>query len=338
MRRTATTLLDTYVGRHAGERILQGQIRRGDIERIEAVIMLTDLRDFTILSDQLPGDQVIDLLNSHFDCLVPPIERHGGEVLKFIGDSLLAIFAVAGDPGFACEAALDAAHEGRSDMAAANAQRQQAGGPVLRYGMALHLGDVLYGNVGSADRLDFTTIGPAVNLTARLETLARDLGRDLVVSARFAAHCPEPADLDRQFPGARLSRAPGDLRAALRIGTSVAHQMHRDAPLVRAGAVLEQVDALPAAEIRPAGVDRDREMGRGQGGADVRRHVVRAFLGVPVVAQVLRHDAPEELVEIVQHVRIGVLLDQERCRGVVQVEGQQALRDAWSATQALTRG
>jgi adenylate cyclase len=200
LRRTATTLLDTYVGRHAGERILQGQIRRGDIERIEALIMLTDLRDFTILSDQLPGDQVIDLLNSHFDCLVPPIERHGGEVLKFIGDSLLAIFAVGGDPGFACAAALDAAHAGRSDMAAANAQRQQTGGPVLRYGMALHLGDVLYGNVGSADRLDFTTIGPAVNLTARLETLARDLGRDLVVSARFAAHCPSPLSSIGSFP------------------------------------------------------------------------------------------------------------------------------------------
>jgi adenylate cyclase len=200
LRRTATTLLDTYVGRHAGERILQGQIRRGDIERIEAVIMLTDLRDFTTLSDRLPGDQVIDLLNSHFDCLVPPIERHGGEVLKFIGDSLLAIFAVAGDPGVACRAALGAAHDGRASMATANAERQAAGRPVLRYGMALHLGDVLYGNVGSADRLDFTTIGPAVNLTARLETLARDLGRDLVVSARFAAHCSSPLASVGSFP------------------------------------------------------------------------------------------------------------------------------------------
>jgi adenylate cyclase len=105
LRRTATTLLDTYVGRHAGERILQGRIRRGDIERIEAVIMLTDLRGFTTLSDQLPGHRVIGILNSYFDCLVPPIERHGGEVLKFVGDGLLAIFAVAGDAGAACEAA-----------------------------------------------------------------------------------------------------------------------------------------------------------------------------------------------------------------------------------------
>jgi adenylate cyclase len=195
LRRTATTLLDTYVGRHAGERILQGRIRRGDIERIEALIMLTDLRGFTTLSDQLPGHQVIGMLNSYFDCLVPPIERHGGEVLKFVGDGLLAIFAVAGDAGAACEAALAAAREAQVGIAAASAQRQQTGEPVLRYGTALHLGEVLYGNIGSTGRLDFTTVGPAVNLTARLETLARDLGRDLVVSARFAAHSPEALEL-----------------------------------------------------------------------------------------------------------------------------------------------
>ncbi|MGH6919819.1 MAG: adenylate/guanylate cyclase domain-containing protein [Geminicoccaceae bacterium] len=191
LRRTATNLLDTYVGRHAGERILRGRIRRGDIERIEAVIMLTDLRDFTTLSEQLPGDQVIGLLNSYFDCVVPPVEAHGAEVLKFIGDGLLAIFAVAGDVAAACRAALAVSEEARASIAAANAERQSAGGPVLRHGMALHVGSVLYGNIGSAKRLDFTTIGPAVNLTARLETLARDLGRDLLVSARFAAHSPE---------------------------------------------------------------------------------------------------------------------------------------------------
>ena len=191
LRHTAINLLDTYVGRHAGERILGGRIRRGDIERIEAVIMLTDLRDFTTLSDRLPGDEVIRLLNSYFDCVVPTIEAHGAEVLKFIGDGLLAIFAVTGDVGAACRAALAVSEEARAAIAAANAERQRAGEPLLRHAMALHVGDVLYGNIGSAKRLDFTTIGPAVNLTARLETLARDLGRDLVVSARFAAHCPE---------------------------------------------------------------------------------------------------------------------------------------------------
>jgi adenylate cyclase len=191
LRRTAANLLDTYVGRHAGERILRGRIRRGDIERIEAVIMLTDLRDFTILSEQLPGEQMIGILNSYFDCVVPPIEAHGAEVLKFIGDGLLAIFAVTGDVAAACEAALAVSAEARAAIAAANAERQRAGAPVLRHGMALHVGSVLYGNIGSAKRLDFTTIGPAVNLTARLETLARDLGRDLLVSAQFAAHSPQ---------------------------------------------------------------------------------------------------------------------------------------------------
>lgn len=191
LRRTATNLLDTYVGRHAGERILRGRIRRGDIERIEAVVMLTDLRDFTTLSEQLPGDQVIGLLNSYFDCVVPPIEAHGAEVLKFIGDGLLAIFAVADDVGAACREALVVSEEIRAGIAAANAERQRAGEPVLRHAMALHVGNVLYGNIGSAKRLDFTTIGPAVNLTARLETLARDLGRDLLVSATFAAHSPQ---------------------------------------------------------------------------------------------------------------------------------------------------
>ncbi len=188
LRRTATNLLDTYVGRHAGEHILHGRIRRGDSERIEAVILLTDLRGFTTLSDRLPGNQVLGLLNRYFDSLVPPIERHGGEVLKFVGDGLLAIFAVAGDPKAACRAALAATLEARAALAAANAE--PGAGPALRQAMALHLGAVLYGNIGSAGRLDFTAIGPAVNLTARLETMARDLGRDLVVSAAFAAQSP----------------------------------------------------------------------------------------------------------------------------------------------------
>jgi adenylate cyclase len=191
LRRIAITLLSTYVGRDAGERILQGRIRRGDIERIHAVILLSDLRDFTTSSDLLPGEAVIRLLNGYFDCLVPAIDTHGGEVLKFVGDGLLGIFPVADDSAAACRAALAAAGDARAALAQTNAERAEAGEPRLRYGLALHLGDVLYGNIGSAGRLDFTTIGPAVNLTARLETLARDLGRDLVASAAFAGHCPE---------------------------------------------------------------------------------------------------------------------------------------------------
>jgi adenylate cyclase len=193
VRRVMATLLSTYAAHGAGQRILQGRIRRGDIERIRAVLLVSDLRGFTTLSDRLPGERVIALLNGYYDGLVPAIETHGGEVLKFTGDGLLAIFPVAADAAPACAAALAAAEAARVALAAANAVRRADGEAELRNGMALHLGEVLYGNVGSAERLDFTTIGPAVNLTARLETLARDLGRDLVLSAAFAAASPGAA-------------------------------------------------------------------------------------------------------------------------------------------------
>lgn len=155
------------------------------------MILSSDLRGFTGLSDRLPGEQVIDLLNGYFDALVPAIEAAGGEVLKFMGDGLLAIFPVTGAPSAACRAALTATEAARTALAEANAEREARGEPVLRAGMALHQGEVLYGNIGSTNRLDFTTIGPAVNLAARLETLARDLGRELLVSAAVAAHCPD---------------------------------------------------------------------------------------------------------------------------------------------------
>ena len=188
LRRVASTLLSTYVGHGTGLRILQGRIRRGDIEHIHAVILLADLRGFTALSDRLPGDQVIGLLNSYFDALVPALEAAGGEVLKFMGDGVLAIFPIAADPADACSRALAGVAAARAALADLNAARRAQGKDELRYAVALHRGEVLYGNVGSSGRLDFTAIGPAVNLTARLATLARDLGRDLVLSAAFAAH------------------------------------------------------------------------------------------------------------------------------------------------------
>ena len=155
------------------------------------MILLSDLREFTAQSDRLPGEAVIGLLNSYFDCLVPALQAHGGEVLKFVGDGLLGILPVEADPAAACRGALATAGEARAALAETNAERAERGEPSLRYGVALHLGEVLYGNIGSTGRLDFTTTGPAVNLTARLETLARDLGRDLVTSAAFAHHCQD---------------------------------------------------------------------------------------------------------------------------------------------------
>lgn len=190
LQRTAVNILNTYVGDNAGERILAGQIRRGDTQAIHAVIWLSDMRGFTQFADRLPPQQLVDLLNCYFDCQVPPIQEHGGEVLKFMGDGLLAIFRAAREgPELraACAAALAAARRGRANLAAAPAI-EGANSP-LRFGLALHVGDVLYGNIGSGTRLDFTCIGPAVNLAARLEKLAPGLGRTVVVSAEFARHC-----------------------------------------------------------------------------------------------------------------------------------------------------
>jgi adenylate cyclase len=184
-RRNASTLLDTYVGHDAGERILAGQIRRGDIEEIHAAIWLSDMRGFTALADRQPPRLLIDLLNRYFDCQVPVILEHGAEVLKFMGDGLLAIFTIAGDETEVCERALAAARRAQTNVA----ELSRSALPGLRFGLALHIGDVLYGNIGSGNRLDFTCIGPAVNFAARLEKLAGELGRGILASDEFAQHC-----------------------------------------------------------------------------------------------------------------------------------------------------
>jgi len=186
LRRMASTLLDTYVGHDAGERILAGHIRRGDIEEIHAGIWLSDMRGFTALADGLPPRVLIDLLNRYFDCQVPVILEHGAEVLKFMGDGLLAIFAIAGDETEVCQRALAAARQAQTNIAALASSAM----PGLRFGLALHIGDVLYGNIGSGNRLDFTCIGPAVNFAARIEKLTGQLGRAILASGEFARHCP----------------------------------------------------------------------------------------------------------------------------------------------------
>jgi adenylate cyclase len=186
LRRTASTLLDTYVGHDAGERILAGRIRRGDIEEIHAAIWLSDMRGFTALADRQPPRVLLDLLNRYFDCQVPVILDHGAEVLKFMGDGLLAIFAIAGDETEVCTRALAAARQAQTNIAALSRSDM----PGLRFGLALHIGDVLYGNIGSVNRLDFTCIGPAVNFAARIEKLAGELGRTILASSEFAHRCP----------------------------------------------------------------------------------------------------------------------------------------------------
>jgi adenylate cyclase len=186
LERTASILLDTYVGNSAGSRILAGQIRRGDTVAIRAAIWLSDMRGFTRLADRLPPQTLVDMLNRYFDCQLPAIAKHGGEVLKFMGDGLLAIFPIAAGDEHArqvCDNALAAAHEARAAIASDSFE----GG--VRFGLALHVGEVLYGNIGSGDRLDFTCIGPAVNLAARIEKLTGELNRTILASEEFEHYC-----------------------------------------------------------------------------------------------------------------------------------------------------
>src|SRR3982074_54585 len=211
LQRTAALLLDTYVGNRAGERILAGQIRRGHTDTMNAAIWLSDLRGFTRLSDRLPSDIVVDILNRYFDCQVEAITRRGGEVLKFMGDGLLAVFPVAGDDGNAaeiCGQVLEAVHECRASVAELTYSEGGHTVESFRFGLALHIGTVLYGNIGGGNRLDFTCIGPAVNLAARLEKIASNLHRTVVASASFAEICSNGRWCDLgEFPIAGFSKA-----------------------------------------------------------------------------------------------------------------------------------
>ncbi len=180
------SVLDTYLGRDVGRRVLDGAIRRGSVEAISAAIVVGDLRGFTALADEVPRERLVSMLDDYLDCLVSPVEESGGEVLKFLGDGLLATFAFdTGEPGPVCAAALTAATEALRRIDVLNRSRSADGQPVMTLDLALHAGEVLYGNVGSARRLDFTIIGPAVNESARLEALCATLDVPLVASRRF---------------------------------------------------------------------------------------------------------------------------------------------------------
>jgi adenylate cyclase len=181
--RLARTLLETYVGPHASEQILAGATTRGSGVTVGAAILICDLRDFTGISDMWPRDDVIELLNGYFDAMAEPIERHGGEILKFMGDGLLAIFPLSN--GNACHDLLSAIREAQAAMAALNEENVKKGHESLGYGIGVHVGDVMYGNIGSRSRLDFTVIGPAVNIASRLESLTKELKRPVLLSRAF---------------------------------------------------------------------------------------------------------------------------------------------------------
>jgi adenylate cyclase len=192
-RATLTAALDAYLGRRSAARVLAGPLRRDIGETIQAALLYADLRGFTALSESNPPTAVIAALNAWFDRIAGSVHAFGGEVLKFIGDGVLAIFPVVGGaPRGACVSALRAVSAARVGMAHLDESRRQQGLSPLPFGAALHLGEILWGNIGAADRLDFTAIGPAVNLVSRLEGLCRPLDKAVLVSGTLAAEVDVP--------------------------------------------------------------------------------------------------------------------------------------------------
>lgn len=189
--RVAETLAEVYLGRDAGQRVLQGRIVRGVADRINAVLWYSDLKDFTTITDASPPDEVIPLLNDYADAVISAVHDKGGDVLKLIGDGVLAIFGGA-EPHETCRRALLAEAKMRHRVAELSAKRKAEGRPVAGVNLGLHIGDVFYGNIGSKTRLDFTVIGPTVNEVSRIVAMCRSIDRDILLSSDFVAATPEP--------------------------------------------------------------------------------------------------------------------------------------------------
>ncbi len=208
----AETVIETYLGRDAGHRVLTGAIERGTAETIRAVIWFADLRGFTRLADSLPRDDLVATLDAYLELLAGPLQERGGQILKFLGDGLLATFDLtARDEAAVCAEALAAAAALRDAVPAFNAEREAAGKPVMDFGLALHLGEVLYGNIGASERLDFTVIGPAVNEASRIQALCRPLERNLLISSSFQAVAASDRLESLGFHALRGVREPQEL-------------------------------------------------------------------------------------------------------------------------------
>jgi class 3 adenylate cyclase/uncharacterized protein (DUF427 family) len=191
LRRTAITLLDTYLGKHSGQRVLEGSIKRGDAEDIHAVIWFCDLRDSTSLTEALTREEYLAMLNRFFDCMAGAVLDHGGEVLKFIGDAILAIFPIEDpDSPEAAEHAIDAAQAAQREITLHNQQGAEQGARTIGFGIGMHIGNLMYGNIGTPGRLDFTVIGSAVNEASRIEGMCKALDQNILLSAEFARHFP----------------------------------------------------------------------------------------------------------------------------------------------------
>jgi adenylate cyclase len=189
--RVAETIAEVYLGRDPGQRVLQGRIVRGVADRINAVLWYSDLRDFTTITDAIPPDEVIPLLNDYADAVISAVHDKGGDVLKLIGDGVLAIFGGA-EPQETCRRALLAEAKMRKRIAELNVKRRDEGRAIAGVNLGLHIGDVFYGNIGSTTRLDFTVIGPAVNEVSRIVALCRSVERNILLSSDFVAATPEP--------------------------------------------------------------------------------------------------------------------------------------------------
>ena len=191
--RVANSVIATYLGADAGRRVLGGEILRGTGETIRAALWYCDLQGFTKISETTPRDRLLALLDDYFEDMVTAVQDHGGQVLKFMGDGLLAIFT-SPDDAESCGSALNAADQALDQMAQLTAAREAEGLPVTGFRVALHLGDVMYGNIGARDRLDFTVVGPAVNEVSRIEAMCRSLDQDIVISQAFAKAAGKSTD------------------------------------------------------------------------------------------------------------------------------------------------
>jgi adenylate cyclase len=214
--RTGRNALSVYLGPKTAERVLAGEIRRGEGERMAAAILFADLKGFTAVAEQEDPLRVVGWLNEHFEAIGTAVTARGGEILKFMGDGILAVFPVDDPderPCAGCAAALAAAEEARAANGRVNAERLRRGEPVLDVHVALHFGEVVYGNVGASRRLDFTVIGPAVNETCRMEALCDELGCPVLLSEAFSDRCASPTRAVGHFvlrgmAGARMLHAP----------------------------------------------------------------------------------------------------------------------------------
>jgi adenylate cyclase len=206
--RVARTLVEVYLGRDAGARVLSGKIQRGVAEKMRAVLWFSDLKGFTTITDRTDPKEILPLLNDYSEAVIGAVHRAGGDVLKLIGDGVLAIFR-ADDPAVACRAALGAEIDLRARLAGLGERRRAEGRAVTEVTLGLHLGDVLFGNIGADDRLDFTVVGPAVNEVSRIASLCRSVDRLLLLSSEFVAATPEPERADLVSVGRYALRGVG---------------------------------------------------------------------------------------------------------------------------------